>query len=91
MPQVKELLTYYGPVAVLFWDTPMNITDEQATKLQEVLKLQPNIITNDRLKRTNFPGDNKTPEQKIPTVDELDGQDWETCMDHERNMGLQYG
>ena len=73
MPHVKELLTIYGPVAVLFWDTPMNITDKQATKLQEVLKLQPNIITTDRLKHTNFPGDTKTTEQKIPRVYELNG------------------
>ncbi|WP_260607344.1 alpha-L-fucosidase [Chitinophaga polysaccharea] len=80
VPQVKELLTNYGEVAVLWWDTPTNMTDEYAQKLQEVLKLQPNIITNDRLKRPNFPGDYKTPEQKIPNQSELDGRDWETCM-----------
>jgi alpha-L-fucosidase len=45
-----------------------------------VLALQPNIITNDRLKRPNFPGDYETPEQKIPKPGELDGKDWETCM-----------
>jgi alpha-L-fucosidase len=56
------------------------MTDEAARKFQEVLKLQPNIITNDRLKRPNFPGDTKTPEQKIPDLNELDGKDWETCM-----------
>lgn len=80
VPQVKELLTNYGEVAVLWWDTPTNMTDEAALKLQALLPLQPNIITNDRLKRPNFPGDTKTPEQKIPTVAELDGMDWETCM-----------
>lgn len=80
VPQVKELLTNYGDVAVLWWDTPTNMTDEAAEKLQAVLKLQPNIITNDRLKRPNFSGDTKTPEQKIPTQAELDGKDWETCM-----------
>nr|WP_295872822.1 alpha-L-fucosidase [uncultured Chitinophaga sp.] len=80
VPQVKELLTNYGDVAVLWWDTPTNMTDEYAKKLQAVLALQPNIITNDRLKRPNFPGDYKTPEQKIPTQAELDGRDWETCM-----------
>jgi alpha-L-fucosidase len=80
VPQVKELMTNYGDVAVLWWDTPTNMTDEAALKLQEVLKLQPNIITNDRLKRPNFPGDTKTPEQKIPGLSELDGKDWETCM-----------
>ncbi|MES2371076.1 MAG: alpha-L-fucosidase [Bacteroidota bacterium] len=80
VPQVKELMTNYGDIAVLWWDTPTNMTDEAAVKLQEQLKYQPNIITNDRLKRPNFPGDTKTPEQKIPTVAELDGKDWETCM-----------
>lgn len=80
VPQVKELMTNYGDVAVLWWDTPTNMTDEAALKLQEQLKLQPNIITNDRLKRPNFPGDTKTPEQKIPNLSELDGKDWETCM-----------
>jgi alpha-L-fucosidase len=80
VPQVKELLTNYGDIAVLWWDTPTNMTDDAALKLQALLKLQPNIITNDRLKRPNFPGDTKTPEQKIPTQSELDGKDWETCM-----------
>lgn len=80
VPQVKELLTNYGEVAVLWWDTPTNMTDDAAKKLQEPLALQPHIITNDRLKRPNFPGDYKTPEQKIPNLSELDGRDWETCM-----------
>jgi alpha-L-fucosidase len=80
VPQLKELMTNYGEIAVLWWDTPTNMTDEAALKLQEVLKLQPKIITNDRLKRPNFPGDTKTPEQKIPDLSELDGQYWETCM-----------
>jgi alpha-L-fucosidase len=80
VPQVKELLTNYGEVAVLWWDTPTNMTDEAATKLQSLLSLQPDIITNDRLKRPNFPGDHKTPEQRIPNLKDLDGTDWETCM-----------
>ncbi len=80
IPQVKELMTNYGEVAVLWWDTPTNMTDENALKLQALLKLQPKIITNDRLKRPNFPGDTGTPEQKIPKPGELDGKDWETCM-----------
>jgi len=80
VPQVKELLTNYGEVAVLWWDTPTNMTDSAALKLQTLLKIQPKIITNDRLKRPNFSGDTKSPEQKIPTQAELDGQDWETCM-----------
>jgi len=80
VPQVKEILTQYGDIAVLWWDTPTGMTDEFAQKIQNVLTLQPNIITNDRLKRPNFPGDFKTPEQRIPDLSELDGKDWETCM-----------
>ncbi len=80
VPQVKELLTNYGDVSVLWWDTPTDMTPEFALKFQALLKLQPNIITNDRLERPDFPGDTKTPEQRIPKPSELDGIDWETCM-----------
>jgi alpha-L-fucosidase len=80
VPQVRELLTNYGELAVLWWDTPTDMTDDAATKLQSLLALQPGIITNDRLKRPNFPGDHKTPEQRIPNLKDLDGTDWETCM-----------
>ncbi|HYC84650.1 MAG TPA: alpha-L-fucosidase [Chryseosolibacter sp.] len=80
VPQVRELLTNYGPISVFWWDTPTGMTTEFAAKLDALLKLQPDIITNDRLKRPDFPGDYKTPEQKIPTLSELDGRDWETCM-----------
>jgi alpha-L-fucosidase len=90
VPQVRELLTNYGEVAVLWWDTPTNMTDENATKLQALLKLQPNIVTNDRLKRPNFPGDTGTPEQKIPKPGELDGKDWETCMTMNGTWGFRY-
>lgn len=80
VPQVKELLTNYGDLAILWWDTPTGMTDEFAQKLNAELAHQPRIITNDRLKRPNFPGDYKTPEQRIPNLSELDSKDWETCM-----------
>ncbi|WP_207512444.1 alpha-L-fucosidase [Longitalea luteola] len=88
VPQVKELLTNYGDVAILWWDTPTNMTDEFAEKLNALLALQPNIITNDRLKRPNFPGDYKTPEQRIPKETDLDGRDWETCMTMNNTWGF---
>jgi alpha-L-fucosidase len=87
VPQVKELLTNYGEVAVFWWDTPTDMKDEYAEKLNSLLSLQPNIITNDRLKRPNFPGDYKTPEQRIPNLSELDGKDWETCMTMNETWG----
>ncbi len=88
VPQVKELLTNYGEVAVLWWDTPTNMTDDAAKKLQEQLALQPSIITNDRLKRPNFPGDYKTPEQKIPTPERAGRPGLGNLHDDERHLGL---
>ncbi|HTE11995.1 MAG TPA: alpha-L-fucosidase [Chitinophagaceae bacterium] len=87
VPQVKELLTNYGDVALIWWDTPTGMTDEYAAKLDALLKLQPHIISNDRLKRPNYAGDYKTPEQRIPNLSELDGKDWETCMTMNETWG----
>ena len=78
IPQVKEILSNYGPVAVLWWDTPHRMTKERAELLLPLLKLQPGII------RTTgsaacYSGDTETPEQDIPATG-FPGRDWETCM-----------
>ena len=79
VPQVRELLTNYGEFpAVLWWDTPRDMTQERADKLAALLKLKPGIIQNDRL-GGGYQGDTETPEQKIPGTG-LTGRDWETCM-----------
>jgi alpha-L-fucosidase len=78
IPQVKELLTNYGKVAVIWWDTPVNMTPERAEKLLPLLKLQPDIISNNRLDSKKLTGDYGTPENKIPT--NALASDWETCM-----------
>lgn len=82
VPQVKELLTEYGPIAILWWDTPGRdadgITKERAEKFLPLLQLQPNIITNNRL-GGGYMGDTETPEQEIPATG-FPGRDWETCM-----------
>lgn len=80
VPQVRELLSNYGPdtPAVLWWDTPVGMNPERVAKLLPLLKLKPNIITNNRLDDHHLTGDYQTPEQKIPP-NGLPG-DWETCM-----------
>lgn len=86
-PQVKELLSNYGDIAVLWWDTPGGLSNEQGKKMNDMVKsLQPGIITNDRL-GGGYSGDFKTPEQKIPNLADLDGKDWETCMTMNRTWG----
>ena len=77
VPQVRELLTHYGPVSVFWWDTPKDMTPARAALLAPLLALQPGIISNNRL-GGGYPGDTKTPEQRIPATG-YPG-DWETCM-----------
>lgn len=87
VPQVKELLTNYGEISILWWDYEAQMKSaEGAAKLDELLALQPNIITNDRL-HPNFRGDTKTPEQAIPERDAVNGQNWETCMTMNSSWG----
>ncbi len=77
VPQVKEILSNYGPLAILWWDTPCDMTKERADMLIPLLGLQPGIIHNNRL--GFYPGDTETPEQTIPATGFGD-RDWETCM-----------
>jgi alpha-L-fucosidase len=79
VPQVREILTQYGPVACLWWDTPVDMTKERADMLLPLLKLQPGIIHNNRL-GGGYRGDTETPEQFIPATGYPGGRDWETCM-----------
>ncbi len=79
VPQVKEILTHYGEFpAVLWWDTPVDMNQERAEKLEALLRLKPGIISNNRL-GGGFKGDTETPEQFIPATG-YPGRDWETCM-----------
>jgi len=89
VPQVTELLTNYGKEtpAVLWWDTPMSLNEQQAGRIEAVVqKLRPDLIQNNRLCHVKdatgkkiFPGDTETPEQFIPPQG-YPGRDWETCM-----------
>jgi len=85
IPQIKELFSNYGKVAVVWWDTPIGMTPERAEKLLPLLKLQPDIISNNRLDSKKITGDYGTPENKIPT-NSLPG-DWETCMTMNHTWG----
>lgn len=78
VPQVKEILTKYGKVSVLWWDTPYEMTKERADLLLPLLRLQPGIIHNNRL-GGGYSGDTETPEQFVPATG-YPGRDWETCM-----------
>ena len=87
VPQVKELLTNYGEISIFWWDYEAQMKSlDGALKLKNVLALQPNIITNDRL-HPDLHGDTKTPEQAIPDRDAVAGINWETCMTMNNSWG----
>lgn len=91
--QLKELLTNYGDIAVLWFDGEWESTwnDKCGIDLYNYVRsLSPNIIINNRVgasrndmqgftKDGGFAGDFGTPEQQIPATG-LPGVDWETCM-----------
>jgi alpha-L-fucosidase len=49
-PQVRELLTGYGPVALVWFDTPRMMTPERAQRLTDLVRsLQPDTLIDGRL------------------------------------------
>jgi alpha-L-fucosidase len=49
-PQVRELLTGYGPAALVWFDTPRMMNEERARRFTEIVRsLQPNTLIDGRL------------------------------------------
>ncbi|HXF09322.1 MAG TPA: alpha-L-fucosidase [Desulfuromonadaceae bacterium] len=92
--QLKELLSHYGPIGILWFDGCWESTWTQARGrdlYDYVRSLQPDIIVNNRVGATsaweewfNDPtgigGDYGTPEQAIPPKKFGSKLDWESCM-----------
>jgi len=93
--QLKELLTGYGPIGILWFDGQWEDTwtyDRGVDLYNYVRSLQPNIIFNTRVARDPGPGQPKvgdygTPEQFIPSSGYGPGVDWETCMTMNNTWG----
>jgi len=91
--QLKELLTGYGKLGVLWFDGEWENTwtSEYGKDLYNYVRnLQPDIIVNNRVTvgrsgmagmtgEGEFAGDFGTPEQEIPATG-IPGTDWESCM-----------
>jgi alpha-L-fucosidase len=92
--QLRELLTRYGPIGILWfdgeWESPW--TPERGADLYNYVRgLQPDIIVNNRVGKARagmsgmdnghgHVGDYGTPEQRIPPAGFGPGVDWESCM-----------
>ena len=49
-PQLRELLTQYGPVALIWFDTPLTMTAEESKELRDLVKeLQPECLVSGRI------------------------------------------
>lgn len=83
--QVRELVTGYGPLDVMWWDFSYGRMQGETWRADDLVAMvrehHPKIIMNNRLYegQNNPSGDFATPEQHIP-ANGLPGLDWETCM-----------
>ncbi|MBN2579623.1 MAG: alpha-L-fucosidase [Pirellulales bacterium] len=82
--QLRELLTNYGKIDVLWFDGSWDrtFTNKQGQEIYDYVRgLQPGIIINNRLGHggADQAGDFGTPEQYVPPISS-GGQNWEACM-----------
>ena len=86
---VRELMTNYGKIDVLWYDVDWPLTAQQweSERMNEmVFELQPEIIVNNR---NGLEGDFSTPEQEISAA--AVGRAWETCMTLNDSWGFNRG
>lgn len=84
-PQVTELLKQYGPVGVIWFDTPGVITKDQSEELFKLVrKIQPDCIVNNRV--GNGLGDYEVSEQQIAV--EASSKPWESCITMSSGWGF---
>ncbi len=84
---IRELMSNYGKIDVLWYDVDWPLTPQQweSEKMNEmVFKLQPDIIVNNR---NGLHGDFSTPEQEIGSAH--GSRAWETCMTMNDSWGYQ--
>jgi alpha-L-fucosidase len=75
-PQLTELLTNYGPIGLIWFDTPLTITTAQAASLKALVrKLQPSCIISGRLGGEVTTDYSSTRDNAIPPI--VVPGDWE--------------
>jgi alpha-L-fucosidase len=84
---IRELMTNYGKIDVLWYDVdwPLDAAGWESERMNKmVFGLQPDIIVDNR---NGLPGDFSTPEQEI--VAEKGSRSWESCMTLNDSWGYQ--
>lgn len=76
-PQLRELLTNYGPIGMIWFDTPLTLSKAQSARIRRfVKKLQPSCLVSGRI--GHGLGDYSLPRDNFLPPARLNG-DWETC------------
>ena len=102
-PQLKELLTGYGDIGVLWFDGEWipDYTTEMGKEIYNYLRnIKPDLIVNNRIDKGrqgmqgldaegDFAGDFGTPEQEIPATG-IPGMKWESCMTMNDTWGYKH-
>lgn len=84
--QIRELLTNYGKIDIMWYDVawPLDAAGWESERMNKmVFELQPDIVVNNRNK---LEGDFSTPEQRIQAAE---GKAWEACMTMNNSWGYQ--
>lgn len=76
-PQVKEILTKYGDLCLVWFDVPHTITPEQSLELNHLVKeYQPDCLINSRIGNGAYDyvslGDNEYPTEKPAEAEDID-------------------
>lgn len=83
-PQLRELLTQYGKIDFIWFDTPELVTSEQSSEIRSLIhSIQKECLINSRI--GNGFGDYGIIEQKL--ADRIDLKPWEACITIGRNWG----
>lgn len=78
LPQIKELLTQYGPIGLIWFDVPTLMTPDRSKRVADLVRsIQPGTLINSRLGPGGYHdyqsrGDNEIPHTVTPGV-------WETA------------
>jgi alpha-L-fucosidase len=102
-PQLKELLTGYGDIGVLWFDGEWvpDYTTEMGKEIYNYVRdIKPGLIVNNRVDKGrqgmqgldaegDFAGDFGTPEQEIPATG-ISGLKWESCMTMNDTWGYKH-
>jgi len=85
---VRELMTNYGKIDILWFDVPRPLPTPEAWESQKLIamarQLQPQVIVNNR---AILPADFGTPEERV--APEEAGRAWEACMTFNGSWGYQ--